>query len=130
MSTPLNKSVPIWLALQDSDNPQITPSYRRSIRYYQQLYTAWPWWCDTHPGFKKVYDEAKRRRARGEDVQVDHIVPICSDYVCGLHVPWNLQLIDSKTNLKKSNYYWPDCWNEQIDLPLGLTGPYQYELFI
>lgn len=42
-------------------------------------------------------------RTTGERYVVDHIVPLLSHEVCGLHVPWNLRVITQEENLKKSN---------------------------
>ena len=53
---------------------------------------------------KQLYIEAQRlTKLTGERYVVDHIVPLINDYVCGLHVPWNLRVITQDENLVKSN---------------------------
>lgn len=49
-----------------------------------------------------------RTRTTGVSWEVDHIVPLNSKLVCGLHVENNLQVIPESYNRRKSNIYWPN----------------------
>lgn len=69
---------------------------------------AKPEWADK-PCIREIYDLARRRsEATGIQWQVDHIVPINSKRVCGLHVEHNLRVIIGAENSAKGNRYWPD----------------------
>lgn len=41
---------------------------------------------------------------------VDHLVPITSPLVCGLHVHDNMRILSRRSNLAKGNQFWPDMW--------------------
>lgn len=57
---------------------------------------------------KEIYHLARlRTKMFGYPWNVDHIVPLQSDKVCGLHVEHNLQVIPSSVNQSKNNRSWP-----------------------
>ena len=51
---------------------------------------------------------AQKKKDTGEAWHVDHIVPLHSSFVCGLHVEHNLQIITGSENDSKGNRFWPD----------------------
>jgi len=60
---------------------------------------ATPKWVD-RGALVEIYRKARRR-----GLCVDHIIPLKGDGVCGLHVPWNLQLLTVSENCSKGNRY-------------------------
>lgn len=60
---------------------------------------------------EEVYEAAADRnaiRACGTQWEVDHIVPLISPLVCGLHTDANLRIITAFDNRSKRNRHWPD----------------------
>jgi len=73
---------------------------------------ATPIWLADHHKRKidQMYVSAdKMSKELGQRYQVDHIIPLQSDTVCGLHVPWNLQLLSVEANQSKGNRYDEDA---------------------
>lgn len=69
---------------------------------------AIPLWVDL-AAIKEFYKEAERlSKETGIVNQVDHIVPIRSKYVCGLHCQDNLQILTATQNNGKGNRVWPE----------------------
>jgi hypothetical protein len=67
---------------------------------------------------KKIYEDcAQLCKVTGNKYEVDHIIPLKGENVCGLHVPWNLQIISQFENRSKGNIinYNPQRTNEPRD---------------
>lgn len=73
------QATPVWLTKED----------RREIGQYYE-------------------ESASRSKETNSPHEVDHIVPLNSPFVCGLHWAPNLQVLDKNSNQEKSNRWWPD----------------------
>lgn len=103
----------VWQA----ENPDYGHSYREENRdrlaslkkrYIAARTIATPKWANPFM-ITAFYEAAKNLTvATGVLHAVDHIVPIQSDLVCGLHCQANLRVMTSEENISKGNRYWPD----------------------
>lgn len=66
-----------------------------------RLKNAVPVWADLEL-IELIYIEAKHRK-----LEVDHIIPLSSPLVCGLHVHNNMQLLPRLQNILKANRFVP-----------------------
>lgn len=76
----------------------------KAMRYRASKLRRCPTWAN-HDAINLVYVAAHFRRALGEDVEVDHVIPLQGRKVSGLHVHTNLQIIPRLDNKVKSNRF-------------------------
>lgn len=84
----------------------------RTAKRYAAKTKATPQWLDAddHWLIDEIYALAVLRTAcTGVKWEVDHIVPLRSKFVCGLHVPGNLCVIPMQANRRKSNIVAPQA---------------------
>jgi hypothetical protein len=85
---------------------------KEAKRIYSALYRAAkkqavPRWVNMK-AIAEIYKQAvELTKATGIPHEVDHIYPLKSKYMCGLHVETNLQILTKAENAAKNNRSWP-----------------------
>lgn len=96
----INKRSLLWIKNNPAKANAIT------MRRLAQKKNATPKWAD----LQKIQIEYELAswctNVTGIKYEVDHIVPLQSKLVCGLHCEANLRVITKKANQEKSNKYW------------------------
>jgi len=77
----------------------------RRRRVEKQATPPWVNFDEIAPFYEKAI---RLTEETGKRYHVDHMVPLTSKVVCGLHAPANLQVLLGSENARKHNRYWPD----------------------
>ena len=64
---------------------------------------ATPTWVDRSELQRLEAERVKIENDTGVRYEIDHIIPIKHPLICGLHVPWNLQIVTAQYNNSKGN---------------------------
>lgn len=94
----------------DEEKKQYWTKYTIESRYRSSLCRAkklgrLPNWADKEK-IKQVYEEAVLLSEKHNiKYEVDHIVPLNGETVCGLHVAQNLQILTQHENNQKTNTF-------------------------
>jgi 5-methylcytosine-specific restriction endonuclease McrA len=108
-----------WQADNKASHALTVNRYQNTTRGKVKLRAAWAkyhaskiqatpaWLTSSHlEEIESFYALAKELQWLTSDtLEVDHIVPLQGDNVCGLHVPWNLQVLAATLNRRKGNRF-------------------------
>jgi len=94
-----------WRKAWNLANPEKVQEKTRRYQIARQHVPPWANFEKMH----KIYAESRRLTAEtGIKYEVDHIVPLQSQRVCGFHCESNLQILTKAANAAKRNHCWPD----------------------
>lgn len=86
---------------KNAERANAKTALRRAMR--KQATPTWLTDADRSQMLEFYVQAQERSKATGIKHEVDHIVPLKHDLVCGLHVPWNLQILTAAQNRAKRN---------------------------
>jgi hypothetical protein len=85
----------LWRRNYQTDHGRKRHKFQQAKRRAQKL-NATPPWVNMEE-IRNIYENCP------EGYHVDHIIPLIHPLISGLHVPWNLQYLLAKDNIKKNN---------------------------
>ena len=96
----------VWNTKYNASNRHLSRINQANRKAKRLLAT--PAWADAD-AIKAFYLQAQKlTEATGIAYHVDHVVPLQSELVCGLHCQANMEVITGSENSTKRNWYWPD----------------------
>lgn len=93
----------------NAENKALVTSYKAKRR--ARVRQATPPWLDREMEIliRAIYAQAEQVSvSTGVAHHVDHIVPLVGKTVCGLHVPWNLRVMEGVENNRRPRIWSPD----------------------
>jgi hypothetical protein len=76
--------------------------------YIEQVILATPTWVNHKEMLALRKLKIQMTQMTGIEHVLDHVIPLKHPSVCGLNVPWNLQVLTRAQNAAKSNNWCPD----------------------
>lgn len=103
----LNREAEIAQQREWRKNNKDKKTAQRALEKARKLKATPSWFDGVEVGF--IYKKCRDLINLGAELyHVDHIVPLQSDFVCGLHWHGNLQILTAYENMSKKNNHWPD----------------------
>lgn len=80
----------------------------KRCRYIAAVVLSAPPWVD-RAALRRIQEQARcLSKLTGVPHEVGHIVPLNHPRVCGLTVPWNLEVMPARRNQAMTNHFLPD----------------------
>lgn len=88
----------------------------------KKIKQATPKWVDQSAITSVYVKAAQLEKQTGIKYNVDHIIPLINEEVCGLNVPWNLQILSETDNKIKGNSFDGTYENDSWRMKYGISA--------
>lgn len=106
---PADKLLRLWRSKAQPSMPKPGTARANDARNVA-IARAFVHWSDVDEVVRMCVAAAVMTELTGVRYVLDHIVPISSRLVCGLHAHTNLRVVTVEENQRKGHWAWPDMW--------------------